>query len=114
MKYTFSISCFILLSACAAKKIIPGAEQVMIVSELPKQECEFLGEVVGSQGNWWTDDVTSTKNKMIGARNEMRNQAYNVGANLVLIMESRNTQSAVSFDIKDVTVIGNAYKCKDV
>ena len=101
----------VLTTACASKPIAPGAERVMLVAEAP-QGCEFLGEVVGSQGNWWTDDVTSTKNKMVGARNELRNQAYAMGATHVQIMESRNTQSKVSFDVTNTTVIGNAFKCK--
>ncbi|EAA9593782.1 DUF4156 domain-containing protein, partial [Salmonella enterica] len=31
---------------------------------------------MGSQGNWFTGDVTSNKNLVIGARNELRNEAY--------------------------------------
>ena len=101
----------LLVTACASKPVAPGAERVMLVTDAP-EGCQFLGEVVGSQGNWWTDDVTSTKNKMVGARNELRNQAYGMGATHVQIMESRNTQSKVSFDVTNTTVIGNAFKCQ--
>jgi hypothetical protein len=104
------VSIAIVCTACAAKPVMSGAERVMLLSEAP-QGCEFLGEVVGSQGNWWTDDVTSTKNKMVGARNELRNLAYAKGATHVHIMESENTQSRVSFDVTNTTIIGNAYKC---
>lgn len=106
------VSLSVVLAACAAKPVTPGAEHVMLVTEAP-EGCQFLGEVVGSQGNWWTDDVTSTKNKMVGARNEMRNEAHAMGATHIHLMESRNTQSKVSFDVTNTTVIGNAYKCTE-
>ena len=102
--------CLISLAGCAAKPIAPGARAVLIVHQTPSN-CQFLGEVVGSQGNWWTDDVTSTKNKMVGARNELRNQAFAMGATHVQVMESRNTQSDLSFDVTNTTVIGNASRC---
>jgi Domain of unknown function (DUF4156) len=102
--------CLVSLAGCAAKRIAPGAQTVLLVNEAPSN-CQFLGEVVGSQGNWWTDDVTSTKNKMVGARNELRNQAFAMGATHVQVMESRNTRSKVSFDVTNTTVIGNAFRC---
>ena len=102
--------CLVALAGCAAKRLSPGAQAVLLVNEVPSN-CQFLGEVVGSQGNWWTDDVTSTKNKMVGARNELRNQAFAMGATHVQVMESRNTKSGVSFDVTNTTVIGNAFRC---
>jgi len=102
--------CLVSLAGCAAKSIAPGARAVQLVNQVPSN-CQFLGEVVGSQGNWWTDDVTSTKNKMVGARNELRNQAFAMGATHVQVMESRNTQSDVSFDVTNTTVVGNAFRC---
>ncbi|WP_164084686.1 DUF4156 domain-containing protein [Alteromonas flava] len=101
----------IVLSGCAAKEMLPGAETIKVVTEAPEGNCEFVGEVIGSQGNWWTDDVTSTKNKMLGARNEMRNEAFKLGATHVHLVESVNTESDLSFDVTNSTVIGNAYKC---
>jgi Domain of unknown function (DUF4156) len=112
MKYTaLLVVGAALLFGCAAKGLLPGAEKVLITNEKPPDTCTFLGEVVGSQGNWWTDDVTSTKNKMVGARNEIRNEAFKRGANLVFVQEFRNTRSDLSFDVTNTTGIGNAYKC---
>jgi len=112
MKYTaLLVVGAALLFGCAAKRLLPGAEKVLITNERPSETCIFVGEVVGSQGNWWTDDVTSTKNKMVGARNEIRNEAFKRGANVVVVQEFRNTQSDLSFDVTNTTGIGNAYKC---
>src|SRR5712671_1710566 len=107
-----AIGTVMLTSGCAAKQLLPGAEKILVTSERPSESCAYVGEVVGSQGNWWTDDVTSSKNKMIGARNEMRNEALKLGANIVFIQEFKNTKSDLSFDVTNTTAIGNAYKCQ--
>jgi hypothetical protein len=99
-----------LLSACAAKPIKPGAEKIY-VSELPPPEgCVFLGEVQGSQGNFWTADFTSDRNLLTGARNEMRNQALALGANYVVIetqSHSHNTGQGIGGTYSSV-IFGNA------
>lgn len=111
---TYSTVLFALsLSACAAKQIIPGAERVELVNELPDRErCEFIGEIVGSQGNWFTGDVTSNKNLVIGARNELRNEAYKLGANVVYVQDLKNTNAYGSIGTTNTTGVGKAYKCK--
>ncbi len=111
---TFFIVAFVLtLSACAAKQTIPGAERVELVNDLPDWEkCEFVGEVVGSQGNWFTGDVTSNKNLVIGARNELRNEAYKLGANVVYVQDLKNTNAYGSMGTTNTTGVGKAYKCK--
>lgn len=35
-----------------------------------------LGEVAGSQGNWITGAYTSDKNLLVGARNDLRNETF--------------------------------------
>lgn len=108
-----TILCALALSACAAKQAIPGAERVELVNDLPDIEnCEFLGEVVGSQGNWFTGDVTSNKNLVIGARNELRNEAYKLGANVVYVQDLKNTNAYGSMGTTNTTGVGKAYKCK--
>ena len=66
MKTCLTVLFALSLSACAAKQTIPGAERIELVNELPdRKRCEFVGEIVGSQGNWFTGDVTSNKNLVI-------------------------------------------------
>ena len=63
------------LVACSAKPLSPDAVHVVITTELPpKGVCVPKGEVMGSQGNWFTGDFTANENLMMGARNEMKNQ----------------------------------------
>lgn len=113
MKILFLISVSVVLSACAAKQTLPGAEHVELVNDLPdKEKCQFVGEVVGSQGNWFTGDLTSNKNLVIGARNELRNEAFKLGANVVYIQDLKNTNAYGSLGTTNTTGVGKAYKCK--
>ena len=64
-----------LITGCAAISLTPGAEKVEIAQEAPKN-CKRLGDVIGTQGSWFTGDYTSNKNLMAGARNDLRNQTH--------------------------------------
>ena len=100
------------LYGCAAAKVIPEAAGVEIVNEPPsKESCKFLGEIVGSQGNWFTGDYTSNENLVIGARNELRNKAYKLGGNVVYIQDMKNTNAWGSLGTTNTTAIGKVYKC---
>lgn len=100
------------LFACAAVKAKPEAQNIELVNE-PSAcgDCEFLGEVIGSQGNWFTGDYTSNKNLMEGARNELRNEAHKLGANVVHIQDSKNARSWGGCGTTNTTVVGKAYRC---
>ena len=104
----------VFLSACAAKQASPGAERVF-VSERPAPEgCQFVGEVMGSQGNFWTAEFTSDRNLLTGARNEMRNQALSLGANYVVIETQSNSNNTGRYSLGGTyasVIIGNAYAC---
>ncbi len=100
------------LSGCAAKQVIPEAASIEIVIERPNSEnCKFLGEIVGSQGNWVTGDFTSNKNLVVGARNELRNRAYTLGGNIVYLQDMKNTNAYGSTGTTNTTAVGKVYKC---
>ena len=101
-----------LLSGCSAIPVATEAQSVEVVNESPdKTKCKFLGEVVGSQGNWFTGDYTSNKNLVIGARNELRNEAHKLGGNVVYIQDMKNTNAYGSLGTTNTTAIGKAYNC---
>jgi len=98
------------ISGCAANKLLPGANHVSIDTEKP-EGCKYLGLVAGSQGNWFTDDITSTENKIIGSENEMKNQAFKMGANVVHLISVNVHKSAMSLGTTKATQVGHGYKC---
>lgn len=108
-------------SACSAIKVKPGAERVIVSKNPQPGGCKFLGTVVGSQGNAFSGGWTSNKNLSEGAMNDLKNKAFDLGANYVQIETDRagNTMSgnmfhgsgSMSGHQTDVTMTGNAYKC---
>ncbi|HEB58508.1 MAG TPA: DUF4156 domain-containing protein [Gammaproteobacteria bacterium] len=105
--------CALALAGCSATPVTPQAAGIEIVTEAPDTtRCQYLGEVVGSQGNWFTGDFTSNENLAIGARNELRNEAYKLGGNLIHLQDVKNTNAWGSLGTTNTTAIGKVYKCK--
>lgn len=108
------VTVVIFIYGCAAIEAQPEARSIEIVNIPPnKNECKFLGEVTGSQGNWFTEDYTSNKNLVVGARNELRNEASKLGANIVYIQDMKNTNAWGSLGTTNTTAIGKAYQCSN-
>ncbi|MFB9887887.1 DUF4156 domain-containing protein [Balneatrix alpica] len=99
------------VSGCSAIQANPGAEQVRLVMEQPTGSCRFIAEVSGSQGNFFSGNYTSTENLLLGARNDLRNKAAAVGANVVYMQESHHSQASDSLGTTNTTLIGHAYRC---
>ena len=109
-----SVLVFISVVGCSAQVVRPEARSVEIVNEAPdKTKCKFVGEVVGSQGNWVTGDFTSNENLVVGARNELRNKAYELGGNIVYMQDMKNTNAWGSLGTTNTTAIGKAYRCSN-
>lgn len=108
-----------LLGACSAKELRPGAERVIVTRQTPPEDCRSLGNVVGEQGGSLTGGWTSNKNLMIGAMNDLKNQAREMGGNYVLLEESKagNTQSGNWYSSSgrqtDVTNMGTVFHCPE-
>ena len=115
----FLISAFfaLYLVGCAAKPLLPSA-QAIVVSKMPAADsCVYLGEVQGSQGNFWTAEFTSDADLVRGARNELRNHAAALHANYVQVeteVFSNNTADDSLGGTYAAVVIGNAYKCREI
>ena len=106
----------LVLAACAAKPIQPGAESVVVSSRPATPACRFLGEVQGAQGNVWLAQFTPDRELIAGARNELRNAAHAMGGNYVQLETeslSENTQEDALGGTHTVVVIGNAFLCPD-
>ena len=104
----------VFLAACAAKPTNPGAERIFVSNEEPPPDCIFMGEVQGSQGNFWTAEFTSDRNILSGARNEMRNQAFSLGANYVMVETQSHSHNTAGYSLGGTfasVIIGNAYRC---
>lgn len=102
----------VLLAACSATSTTRQGNAVELGTEKPADNCKPLGDAVGSQGNWLTGDYTSNKNLLIGARNDLRNQAADMGGNYVWVQNSANTNAWGSAGTTNTTVLGVVYRCE--
>lgn len=119
IEIVFAIVCVDILTGCAAVELESGAQQVRLVTNEP-QGCTYLGEVTGNQGDLLTGGFTSNANLETGARNDMKNKAYKMGANTVQLLTNRAGQTGSfgqgsgSMEQTNVTYTGIAYKCVPV
>ena len=96
--------------ACAPTALLPEAASVEIVDIRPNSpSCKLLGEVIGSQGNVFTADITTNKNLVMGARNALRNETSKLGGNVVYVHEQTTTGGQEG--IANTTIVGKAYRC---
>ena len=107
------------LAGCAATSVRPEAQKVLVTHQAAPKGCRYLGAVVGEQGGALTGGWTSNKHLAEGAMNDMKNKAYDLGANYV-VLENTNAGQTASGNMwnahseqTDVTHTGNAYKCPE-
>lgn len=100
------------LSGCWANLLDEEARQVVLVNSLPAEfRCSFKGEVVGAQGNALTGAITTNKTLVTGARNDLRNEAAKLGANIVVITDTLSDLNEGQ-SVRSLTYIGKAYTCE--
>jgi hypothetical protein len=96
------------LSACsliAPNEIDHGAEKIRLFEDYQQvQYCQFITEVIGTQGNWYNYLFISNKDLTQGAINELKNEAKKLKANAVHIHTNM-------FFSTSVTLLGQAYHC---
>ena len=93
----------LMLTACCANSLQHGAEGVRVTHNEPDTSCTYLGDVTGSQGNFFTGGWTSNSNLETGARNDLLTQrAGQTGSAYHGTGSSQQT---------NVTLSGTVYRC---
>jgi hypothetical protein len=96
------------LSACAAFPILPGAERLSVLQDREDfRGCAHLGEAIGVAGSWWYYWAISNRTLTHWARNDLRNQALEMGGNRIRIEDHSNLYST------SVVYIGQVYRCPE-
>jgi len=107
-KRIYFFLCFIpfLLLACSTTPLKKEAESTRIFfSPEEVKGCEYLGEIIGSEGQWYKSWLISNRNLTTGALNDVRNNAQRIGADTIFIPTN------LLLFRTSVTFIGQAYKC---
>ncbi len=94
------------LGACAVATLDKDAEHVEIAAEpLKLVKCEYLGEVTGTEGHWYTYLFLANRTILQAAIDDLRNRAALLGGDTVFIRERPEF-------ITSVTLLGLVYRCK--
>lgn len=115
-KLAFSLSSLVLLAAaCAPTALNPAAMRVMVTRQPAPQGCVYIGTVIGEQGGSFTGGITSNASLAEGAMNDMKNKAFAMGGNYVVLEDTSHggTMDKGSSGQTDVTHTGNAFKCPE-
>ncbi|NCE85299.1 DUF4156 domain-containing protein [Pseudomonas sp. Q1] len=91
----------------------PTANAVRITNNEPGSECQFLGDITGSQGDFLLGSITGNADLETGARNDLKNKAAAMGGNRVYLLTQRagQTGSDKRLEQTNVTLSGNVYRC---
>lgn len=114
MKRIMLICALFMLAGCAATKLKPEGQHVIITTTEPGKDCEYLGVVTGSQGNAISGTFTSNEDLETGALNDLRNKAAELGGNILLILTQRagqTTDEGGAGRQTNVTITANVYRC---
>ena len=108
-----------MIVGCQATQVKPEANRIIVTRQPAPKGCKFLGSAIGEQGGSFTGGWTSNKALAQGALNDMKNKAYEMGGNYVVLEESKagNTMSGSAWSMSaqqtDVTNQGNVYHCPE-
>jgi len=95
-------------SGCSAVHPKPGAGNMPIVNDREDvRNCHYLGEAIGVAGSWWYYWAIANRDLTEWARDDLRNRAFDMGGNRVLIQRNENTYAT------SVVFIGQVYRCPE-
>jgi hypothetical protein len=93
-------------SGCAHVELESQAGSIKVMySHTEQAGCEYLGDVIGSDGNLMTYLFISNRNLTRGALNDIRNHARALGGDTVYIIREQLKYTT------STTFLGSAYNC---
>ncbi|WP_075182769.1 DUF4156 domain-containing protein [Pantoea sp. 1.19] len=101
----------LLLAGCSSHHTLTSAGQrVTFTDQKPAGQCQLLGEVTGSQSNWFTG-AGGEGSSLRGAANDLRNRAAAMGGNVIYGAVSPTENIWSSFAPLDSKMTGLVYRC---
>ncbi|WP_047046109.1 DUF4156 domain-containing protein [Vibrio mexicanus] len=97
------------LAGCSAPSNMPvvGSEEIHIRLDktFSVTECEWLGDITGSEGHWYSYLFYTNDVMIQGAVNQLKNKAHDLGADTIVMIHPQDF-------VTSFTVFGNAYRCE--
>ncbi|VYU49582.1 DUF4156 domain-containing protein [Metakosakonia massiliensis] len=102
----------LLLAGCSTgNELSAGGQSVRFVEDKPGADCQYLGTATGKQSNWLSGQHGEEGGSLRGAANALRNQAAQMGGN-VLYNVSSPTQGFISSFVPTASeMTGQVFKC---
>jgi hypothetical protein len=99
------------LTGCAINSIPPEVALIELVNEKSNLDnCIFIEKVLVSRRSY--DDVQLIEELFIDTRNELRNKAYELGGNVVHLIDMDKIIGFVAIGTGfNTAVVGKVYKC---
>jgi hypothetical protein len=102
----------LLLAGCSAgNELSSGGQNVRFVEDKPAANCQYLGTATGKQSNWLSGQHGEEGGSMRGAANDLRNQAAQMGGNVLFSVSSPTQGFMSSFVPTASEMTGQVYKC---
>ena len=97
-----------LCTACSlirTQELATGAEKVRIYdSDSHVKDCQYLKEVIGSEGHWYNYLFISNRDLTQGAMNDLKNRTLGMGGDTAHVHTNM-------FFTTSVTILAEAYRC---
>lgn len=109
------ITLVLIIIGCSGISAQPEVKSVtMLLGEQNPTGCQLLGKVTGSsQDSQTNEDNTPYVERLISARNNLRNETYKLGGNTVHIIYANNSgKYEIPGVDKEIIFVGNAYYCE--
>ncbi|CAH1545331.1 conserved exported hypothetical protein [Vibrio jasicida] len=108
-RYVMTGSIALALMGCSTPSTLSSipsdSVQIRIDSQFNPQHCEYLGEVTGSEGHWYSYLFYTNDAMMQGAMLDLKNKASAIGADTVFMISPQDFVTSFS-------VLGVAYRCQ--
>ena len=96
----------LLLNGCSHIPLEDSAASVEVYYSIyERTDCDYVGDVIGSDGNIFTFMFMSNVNLTRGALNNIRNEAMAMGGNAIYILRSQLSYNTTT------TFVGTVYRC---
>lgn len=104
----------LLLAGCSSgNELSAGGQSVRFVEDKPGSECRLVGTATGKQSNWLSGQHGEEGGSMRGAANGLRNQAAEMGGNVIYGVSSPTQGLLSSFVPTASEMQGQVYKCPE-
>ncbi|WP_318392676.1 DUF4156 domain-containing protein [Enterobacter sp.] len=102
----------LLLAGCSASnELTSSGQNVRFVEDKPSADCRLIGTATGKQSNWLSGQHGEEGGSMRGAANALRNEAANMGGNVIYSVSSPTQGFMSSFVPTASEMTGQVYNC---